>query len=87
MGKGVGRRPAIGRPGRRTTTSSRVVRTAGGERFPNRVLWGTDWPHPNMETNIPDDGALVDVVPRIAVGAELRHELLVANPDRLYWSD
>lgn len=57
------------------------------ERFPDRVLWGTDWPHPNMETNIPDDGALVDVVPRIAVGADLQHRLLVANPDRLYWSD
>ncbi len=57
------------------------------ERFPDRVLWGTDWPHPNMETNIPDDGALVDVVPRIAVGADLQHRLLVANPDRLYWAD
>ena len=36
------------------------------EDYPDRVLWGTDWPHPNMENSIPDDGALVDVIPRIA---------------------
>src|SRR3546814_16758215 len=29
------------------------------ERFPDRVLWGTDWPHPNISKNMPDDGALV----------------------------
>ncbi|RYD61915.1 MAG: 2-pyrone-4,6-dicarboxylate hydrolase, partial [Sphingomonadales bacterium] len=54
------------------------------EAYPDRVLWGTDWPHPNMESNIPDDGALVDVIPRIAVTTELQHKLLVANPMRLY---
>ena len=57
------------------------------ERFPTRVVWGTDWPHPNMETNIPDDGALVDVVPRLAPTATLRRALLVDNPERLYWRD
>ena len=56
------------------------------ERFPDRILWGTDWPHPNMEGNIPDDGALVDVVPRIAPTAALQRALLVNNPERLYWS-
>ena len=56
-------------------------------RFPDRVLWGTDWPHPNMETNIPDDGALVDYVPRIAPTTALQRALLVDNPDRLYWRD
>jgi 2-pyrone-4,6-dicarboxylate lactonase len=55
------------------------------ERFPDRVLWGTDWPHPNMEHRVPDDGSLVDVIPRIAPTPELQHKLLVANPDRLYW--
>lgn len=53
--------------------------------YPDRVLWGTDWPHPNMERAIPDDGALVDIIPRIAPTAELRHKLLVANPEHLYW--
>ena len=57
------------------------------ERFPDRVLWGTDWPHPNMKTHMPDDGRLVDFLPRIAVSAELRQKLLVDNPMRLYWSD
>ena len=36
------------------------------ERFPDRVLWGTDWPHPNMKKEAPDDGVLVDYIPKIA---------------------
>ncbi len=57
------------------------------EDYADRVLWGTDWPHPNMQDAVPDDGALVDVIPRIAVSPELRHKLLVANPMRLYWPE
>ena len=56
------------------------------EAFPNRVLWGTDWPHPNMKSHIPDDGALVDVIPLIAKTEELRKKLLIENPMRLYWN-
>ena len=56
------------------------------EAFPNRVLWGTDWPHPNMKSHTPDDGALVDVIPLIAETEELRKKLLVENPMRLYWN-
>lgn len=55
--------------------------------YPTRVLWGTDWPHPNMDKAIPDDGALVDMIPRIAPTASLQHSLLVANPARLYWPE
>jgi 2-pyrone-4,6-dicarboxylate lactonase len=55
--------------------------------YPDRCLWGTDWPHPNMETNIPDDGHLVDMIPRIAVSAAQQQKLLVDNPMRLYWAD
>ncbi|SRR6266700_3006417 len=55
------------------------------EAFPGRVLWGTDWPHPNMKSHMPDDGALVDVIPRIAPSDDLRRRLLVDNPLRLYW--
>lgn len=54
-------------------------------KFPDRVLWGTDWPHPNMKSHVPDEGILVDVVPRIAPTAELQRKLLVDNPMRLYW--
>ena len=55
------------------------------ERFPDRVLWGTDWPHPNMKKEAPDDGALVDMIPKIAPTAALQKALLVDNPMRLYW--
>ncbi|SIQ76269.1 amidohydrolase family protein [Marinobacterium stanieri] len=56
------------------------------ETFPDRVLWGTDWPHPNMKSHTPDDGQLVDVIPQIAPTAELQQKLLIDNPMRLYWS-
>jgi 2-pyrone-4,6-dicarboxylate lactonase len=55
------------------------------ETFPDRVLWGTDWPHPNMKSHMPDDGALVDLIPRIAPSDDLQRKLLVDNPLRLYW--
>jgi len=57
------------------------------ERFPDRVLWGTDWPHPNMTWIVPDDGELVDMIPRIARTPELQQKLLVDNPNRLYWPE
>jgi 2-pyrone-4,6-dicarboxylate lactonase len=56
------------------------------ETFPDRVLWGTDWPHPNLKDHMPDDGLLVDFIPHIAPTAELQRKLLVDNPTRLYWS-
>ena len=56
------------------------------ERFSDRVLWGTDWPHPNMKKEAPDDGLLVDYIPRIAPTASSKQALLVDNPMRLYWS-
>ncbi|MBS86372.1 MULTISPECIES: amidohydrolase family protein [Sphingobium] len=57
------------------------------EDYPERVLWGTDWPHPNMQDAVPDDGALVDMIPRIARTPELQRKLLVDNPMRLYWNE
>jgi len=59
----------------------RIVR-----EFPDRVLWGTDWPHPNLKDHMPDDGLLVDFIPHIAPTMELQRKLLVDNPTRLYWS-
>jgi len=56
------------------------------EAFPDRVLWGTDWPHPNMKSHMPDDGILVDTIPKIATTAGHRQALLVDNPARLYWT-
>jgi 2-pyrone-4,6-dicarboxylate lactonase len=57
------------------------------ETFPDRVLWGTDWPHPNLKQHMPDDGLLVDWIPHIATTGELQRELLVDNPMRLYWPE
>lgn len=73
---------AVGPPGYEDVRpfARRVV-----ESFPDRVLWGTDWPHPNMKSHMPDDGDLVDVLPHIAVTEELQRRLLVDNPLRLYW--
>jgi 2-pyrone-4,6-dicarboxylate lactonase len=55
--------------------------------YPDRALWGTDWPHPNMQDAIPDDGALVDLIPRIAPLPDMQRQLLVDNPMALYWAD
>ena len=57
------------------------------ESFPDRVLWGTDWPHPNLKDHMPDDGLLVDFIPHIATTPELQHKLLIDNPMRLYWPE
>ncbi|TQV72716.1 amidohydrolase family protein [Exilibacterium tricleocarpae] len=54
------------------------------EQFPQQVLWGTDWPHPNMKSHMPDDGALVDNIPLIAPTPALQQRLLVDNPAALY---
>jgi 2-pyrone-4,6-dicarboxylate lactonase len=57
------------------------------ERFPDRALWGTDWPHPNLRDHMPDDGLLVDFIPHIAPRPEQQQKLLVTNPMRLYWPE
>lgn len=57
------------------------------EEYPRRVLWGTDWPHPNQQSVLPDDGALVDVIPKIAPTPALQQGMLVDNPMRLYWPE
>jgi len=55
------------------------------KNYPDRVLWGTDWPHPNMKSHMPDDGQLVNILEEIAPAEELKEKLLVDNPERLYW--
>ena len=57
------------------------------EEFPDRVLWGTDWPHPNLKDHMPDDGLLVDFIPHIAVTETQQRKLLVDNPMQLYWPE
>jgi len=51
--------------------------------FPDRVLWGTDWPHPNLK-EVPDDGGLADLVAQMAPSEAEQRKLLVDNPARFY---
>lgn len=55
------------------------------EAAPDRVLWGTDWPHPNIAGDMPNDGDLVDLFAQFTADAGLRQQVLVENPDGLYW--
>lgn len=57
------------------------------QEFPDRVLFGTDWPHPNLKDHMPDDGLLVDYVAQIAPTSQEQQALLVDNPMRLYWPE
>ncbi len=54
------------------------------EAAPDRILWGTDWPHPNVGKHMPNDGDLVDLFPLMAPTPELQRKILVGNPARLY---
>lgn len=56
----------------------RIVETA-----PDRVIWGTDWPHPNVK-EMPNDGDLVDFLPAFLPEVELQQRVLVENPARLF---
>jgi 2-pyrone-4,6-dicarboxylate lactonase len=54
---------------------------------PARILWGTDWPHPNITRDMPNDGELVDLFGEICPDAAVRARILVDNPTRMYWHD
>jgi predicted TIM-barrel fold metal-dependent hydrolase len=54
------------------------------EVAPDRVLWGTDYPHPNIKRHMPNDADLLDLVPLIARDPVVQHKILVDNPARLY---
>jgi predicted TIM-barrel fold metal-dependent hydrolase len=53
---------------------------------PKRILWGTDWPHPNITTDMPNDGELVDLFAEICPDLSIQRQILVDNPTRMYWS-
>jgi predicted TIM-barrel fold metal-dependent hydrolase len=54
------------------------------EAGPERILWGTDWPHPNIAKHMPNDGDLVDLIPLMMPDAATQRQVLVDNPHRLY---
>ncbi|MEE3000125.1 MAG: amidohydrolase family protein [Pseudomonadota bacterium] len=51
---------------------------------PDRAIWGTDFPHPNITGDMPNDGELVDLVGLFAPDDNLQRKILVENPFRLY---
>ncbi len=51
-----------------------------------RLLWGTDWPHPNITKDMPNDGELVNLLAEMCPDAAVRSRILVDNPTRMYWS-
>lgn len=53
---------------------------------PDRCLWGTDWPHPNIAGDMPNDGDLVDLLGAMTDDPALIRQVTVDNPDRLYWA-
>ena len=57
------------------------------EIAPDRIIWGTDYPHPNIKKHMPNDADLLDLVPLIARDADLQKKILVDNPARLYGFD
>jgi 2-pyrone-4,6-dicarboxylate lactonase len=52
----------------------------------HRILWGTDWPHPNISKDMPNDGELVDLFGEICPDAAVRTRILADNPTRMYWT-
>lgn len=50
---------------------------------PERLVWGSDWPHPSSESK-PDDAILFDLLSTWAPDATTRHRILVTNPESLY---
>ena len=54
---------------------------------PDRLVWGTDWPHVKVDVAIPNDADMADLLPRWVPDEGLRHRILVENPATLYGFD
>jgi predicted TIM-barrel fold metal-dependent hydrolase len=73
---------SAGRPFRDAVPFAQALLAAA----PDRCLWGTDWPHPNIAGDMPNDGDLVDLLGEMVQDDQaLLRQVVVANPDRLYW--
>ena len=60
-------------------TAMALIRAA-----PERMLYATNWPHPSLKSNLPDDASLLDLVNEWAGSEAVRHKILVDNPAKLY---
>ncbi|WP_446655450.1 amidohydrolase family protein [Blastomonas sp.] len=57
------------------------------KQAPDRVLWGSDWPHPVALPYVPDDALMFDKLTVWAPDAAVRQKILVTNPEQLFWTD
>lgn len=79
---GAERVSSAGAPFRDAVPFARALLAAA----PDRVLWGTDWPHPNIAGDMPNDGDLVDLLAEVTDDDAMRRKVLVDNPARLYFA-
>ncbi|MCD0503553.1 amidohydrolase family protein [Bordetella petrii] len=70
--------------GRRPFTDGEPLVSALLDAMPDQLLWGTDWPHPNVTGDMPDDGELLNTFLRLCPDAAVRQRILVDNPQALY---
>ena len=54
------------------------------EAAPDRIMWGTDWPHPNKYVVNPNDGDLIDAAGDWVTDADMRERVFVDNAARFY---
>lgn len=57
------------------------------EAAPDRLVWGTDWPHVMVKTAMPNDGDIADMLLDWLPGETIRKQVLVENPRALYGFD
>jgi len=74
----------ISSSGRRPYSDGRPFVKALVESMADQLLWGSDWPHPNVRGDMPDDGELVDIFTEICSGRAEQERILVSNPQALY---
>ena len=77
---GADRISRSGSPYRDAVSVARALMDAA----PERVVWGTDWPHTNVKPVIPNDGDLMDLLAEFAPDEQMRRKILVENPCALY---
>jgi len=63
-----------------------IVAQTFAKEAPDRMLWGSDWPHPTEQpsNHIPNDALLLDLFAKAVPDQAVREQILVRNPARLY---
>jgi D-galactarolactone isomerase len=67
-----------------TYADSSALARAYIKAAPERLVWGSDWPHPTEKAIKPDDAVLFDLLDQWAPEEAIRTRILVTNPEELY---